>query len=512
MNMGGFEMKKEELRKIISQIQKYNLAEVFESQEHLRQWLSKLNIKQINNFINLNISPNEIKFPLEILVDENLLSCDDYNKRVEALLKLKNGDGCFHLFGELCKPNFLNSLKWYSDIEKLSKADTARYALWVLGKDSFINSPYHDEDLKLIIETHDTNNADDELVSEALAEVAGNIDSIKSPYHQSDMRLIALVGSDSLQMKGSFPESSLNNLAINKVSLNDPYHLENMQILANNSSEFLYKVMTDPIVVSGKNYRKEVEAVFTAKSRLNARALYYYIANPKSKDGISYEDYRYDLWNHIIWSNNIISGNIDPKYLENLDIINQISGEFALYYVSLLMNKDFMNSSNRESDLQTLQKVSNKDIFIDLYKYIIDSISITNPYHKSDVDLLSKAINSEKRKLILSVVLDEQRINNSNRQYDLEYIIKSNIGQVSSKIENAMRYYLFNPKGIVSSEHVVALEALKQGILYKKSQNIFDYLNVLEEQIDNNPIESIEDVPDEKKGGKVFILFKRYKK
>ena len=32
----------------------------------------------------------------------------------------------------------------------LSKVDIARFGFWVLGEDDFINSPYHDEDLKLM--------------------------------------------------------------------------------------------------------------------------------------------------------------------------------------------------------------------------------------------------------------------------------------------------------------------------------------------------------------------------
>mgnify|MGYP003307362855 CR=1 FL=1 len=125
----------------------------------------------------------------------------------------------------------------------------------------------------------------DFVVSDAIATVAGNIDSIKSPHHRADMKLIATAGSDCLQMSHSYPEQSLNNLAIDKVSLADKYHSENMQILATNpiASEFLYIIMTDPNFVKGKNYRKEVEALANAKSKAKARALYYYIVNPKRK-------------------------------------------------------------------------------------------------------------------------------------------------------------------------------------------------------------------------------------
>ena len=116
------------------------------------------------------------------------------------------------------------------ELESVTKAHTARYGLWILGEDIFINSPYHDEDLKLLVETHDTREEDplDFVVSDAIATVAGNIDSINSPHHRADMKLIATAGSDCLQMSCSYPKSSLNNLAINKVSLTDKYHSENI--------------------------------------------------------------------------------------------------------------------------------------------------------------------------------------------------------------------------------------------------------------------------------------------
>ena len=72
-----------------------------------------------------------------------------------------------------------------------------------------------------IVSTASDTNKDktlDSVVSDAIATVAGNIDSIKSPYHQTDMKLIATSGSDCLQSGGSYPKESLNNLADNQVS------------------------------------------------------------------------------------------------------------------------------------------------------------------------------------------------------------------------------------------------------------------------------------------------------
>ena len=54
-------MKKEILHQIINQINKYNLSDSFENTETFENWLFKLNKTEINNFINLNINPEDIK-------------------------------------------------------------------------------------------------------------------------------------------------------------------------------------------------------------------------------------------------------------------------------------------------------------------------------------------------------------------------------------------------------------------------------------------------------------------
>ena len=149
-------MNKENLIKLINQIRKYDLVETFKNPEEFDEWLSNLNDKQIKNFNSLTIDPSLIPFPKRLLINENLLECNDYTKRVDAMLKLTNGEGCLHLFDNLCSKNFLNSKNYYSDMELISKAKTARYALWVIDKDLFINSPYHTEDLELIVNAKDT--------------------------------------------------------------------------------------------------------------------------------------------------------------------------------------------------------------------------------------------------------------------------------------------------------------------------------------------------------------------
>ena len=318
-------MKNETLKQIIIQIKKYGLVDVFKTTDNFKNWISTLDSKQINSFLSLNIEPKEVENFRSILIDRSLLSCQDYSRRVETIAKLKNGDGCWYLFDRICNPKFLKSKNFYKDIEMISKAETARYCLNALEEDVFINSPYHDEDLKLIVE------AKDFATAKALAEVAKNINSIKSSYHQEDMLLISKA--DNELISSEYLKIGLKYLAINESSLKDKYHLQNMQILAEHTiaSEELFCIMIDNEIIKGKNYRKEVEILKNVKSRMNARALYYYIANPHKKFVIDTRHFKDDpvlyrmLTNSPDISNEgLISGSNDPEYLNNLTKISNI--------------------------------------------------------------------------------------------------------------------------------------------------------------------------------------------
>ncbi len=489
-------MKNETLKQIISQIKKYELADSFSSAEKFKKWVSKLNNTQINNFLSLDINLEEVKNFKNILVDTNLLNCKDYKEKVAAISTLKNGQGCWHLFDAICTPSFLKSKNFYKDIEMLSKADTARYGLWILGLDDFINSPYHDEDLKLLVESHDTKeeNPLDFVVSDALATVASNVDSINSPYHQADMQLISKVSSDCLQSSHTYPEHSLNNLAVDKVSLADNYHLENMQILATNpiASEFLYEIMTNPNFVKGENYRKEVEALKNAKSKATARALYYYIVNPERKytsDMEFFDDCEYDENFIYISDGYSVAGSNDPDYLANLTKINKISDKFVMYFVSILMNQNFINCQYKKFDIHLLESISDIDIFMSLYRLMINKVSLSSTHHIKDAVLLSQTNDKIIREKLLRKAINETSLNSENHDYDMVYISKLNWDLIDKKIYDEINYYLFKKGGIEDPKHKEKLEKLSQGILVERKTSVSSYLDDLEAQIEDGTLD-----------------------
>ena len=148
-------MKTQELKSIISQIKKYNLTNAFSSPEKLDEWLGNLNNRQIQNLITLDIKPEELTVPRSTIINENILNCEDYKQRLQALCKVQNCGGFYHLFDRFCSIYFLKNPSFYEYVELISKAKTSKYALWVIGEESFNKSKYRDEDLKMILGAKD---------------------------------------------------------------------------------------------------------------------------------------------------------------------------------------------------------------------------------------------------------------------------------------------------------------------------------------------------------------------
>lgn len=253
-------------KELLTNLKKYKIKDTFDSEQLFIEWIESLSLTEIKNLISLKVDPKEIPFPSYLLINKELLTTSDYNKKVEALSKIKNAKGWYHLYPGIFNKDFLESKNFYKDIEMVSKAETAQYCLWVLGKEEFINSPYHEEDLRLIVETRDVDGLSEDgydlsyIVWDSLATTARNIDSIKSPYHEENMKMLANAGSSRLQSSCSFPERTITHLANNKVSLKDKNHIRNMDLLLENEEigSYLYEVMTNEKFMNSKYYYRVI--------------------------------------------------------------------------------------------------------------------------------------------------------------------------------------------------------------------------------------------------------------
>lgn len=338
----------------LEQLRKYNLLDENLSTEELSKWVLQLNDLELNNFLSLNINPENIKFSKHLLIDKDLLNTLDYTKRVEALVSIKNADGFYHLFDYMLRKEFLNSDKFYQDIETLKKAKCAQTPLWIIGDEVFINSPYHDEDFHLLVTAKDTSGRNlDELVWEAIAKVASNISSINSGYHRQDLQTIIKYGSKALQSSNAYPESSINKLATNSVSLNDIYHLQNMEILAQNTEigNFLYAVMTDCDAILNKNYRAIIREMVENKNSIGYVFLVCCYAIGKDKAKQAQDIYERNFLNELYKDYNIDEAikRIDEKF-------NIIDGNFK----DITMYELECNQKRKKLISDFLEKIINK--------------------------------------------------------------------------------------------------------------------------------------------------------
>lgn len=500
-------MEKETLKKFINQTKKYNLTETFSDIKEFENWLNGLSKKQVDNFNSLNVNPVSILFPKHLLINNNLLNCDDYNRRIDLMMNLKVEDGFYHNFDTLCNPKFLNSKHYYKDMEIMSKFSNVRYALWVIAETSFINSKYHDEDLKLILEAKDIDNRSDNLVAECLAEIAVDKNSLKSPYHQEDMKLIATCGSKCLQGAHSFPEHGIDRLAANENSLKDKYHLENMQILAkhHNIDKVLYELMTDAEIINGKYYRTEVDLVANSKSELTALALYCFIRNPeRTCIAHPYEQVYKHLDfkdTHTLEKRNCVSQRHQKDYLQKLQLLSNIDDQFVMYFESLLSNIYFSNSEYKNKDIELLLTVKDCDLFRDLYQLMTCQHSLNSIHHIQDVYTIYETENKELRSLLLRKAINKKSLNSEYHRYDINYILRLDLDKLEEDQLNKMCGYLFYGS-FNNKNHIEDLEKLYNNEPIEKTDPVL-------EQLDNFEKNYTENVPKNKVLSKVKKLFKK---
>lgn len=320
------------------QLIKYGIKETFDNEESFYKWCEPLNTLEINNLMSLDIDPVEIPFPKYLLINKELLNTSDYNKKVHALSQVKNAEGWYHLYPNIFNVEFLESENFYKDIEMMSRAKTAQYCLWVLGKSEFIYSPYHEEDLRLIVETSDIDGLTEKgydlsfVVWDVLATTAMNIDSIKSPYHEQDMKMLANAGSSKLQTSHSYPEKTITHLANNTLSLKSENHLQNMELLLNNIDigAFLYAVMTDSDFVNSKYYYRLINEMIEYHDNINCVILLCIYA-------IGIEKTHLCIFGHNREFNNLANRNDLSNLLENVKYkLDIIDSEYSIYEVNYI--------------------------------------------------------------------------------------------------------------------------------------------------------------------------------
>ncbi len=413
-------MTKKELEQILNQLEKYDLVKEFNTKEDLDMWLKDLNKKQINNFINLDINPNEAASVSKAIINDCILNSDEYFEIVKLLIELKKKNSNF---------NFSFSWKYnkhlYEDLKSLLRLNITEKnkgfiteIMSLLGKPLFINSMCHQEDLETIINAFNANN-------------------LSLNY--------------------------LTDLAANTNSLNDPYHLANMQILAENpvAIDYLYLIMKNKHMINGKYYQSEIAALYASPSEIHAASLYSFMYNDA-------RNFRRDLTSektrNLIsdrWAN--VCGQMIPDYLEKLNFINRLPEDKVVLISYVMSNKALLKSPFYDFDIDFLQKIEDIDLLIELCTLVTDIDFIMNPYHIIDLQIIKEIKDPVTRNLLYRVATNTININSVHHLYDMAHIARYNFSEGKDKEYELISYYVLSSAGINSPNHIRDLEKIYNG-------------------------------------------------
>ncbi len=413
-------MTKQELEQILKQLEKYDLVKEFGTKECLDAWLKALNKKQISNFINLNINPNEVVIIGEAIINDCILKSDEYIEIVKLLIELKK------------KSSYINfNFSWaynkrlYEDLKNLLRLNITEkneefimVIMSLLGEPSFINSIHHQEDLETIINAFNANNLTLEY---------------------------------------------LTDLAVNSNSLKDPYHLANMQIISEDpvAIDYLYTLMTTEYTIKSKYYQSEIAALYASPSEIHAASLYSFMYNDA-------RNFRRDLISektrNLIsdrWAN--VCGQMIPDYLEKLNFINRLPEDKVVLISYVMSNKTLLKSPFYDFDIDFLRKIEDMDLLYELCTLVTDIDFIMNPYHIIDLQIIKEIKDPVTRNLLYRVATNTININSVHHLYDMAHIARYNFSEGKDKEYELISYYVLSSAGINSPNHIRDLEKIYNG-------------------------------------------------
>lgn len=413
-------MTKQELEQILKQLEKYDLVKEFGTKECLDAWLKALNKKQISNFINLNINPNEVVIIGEAIINDCILKSDEYIEIVKLLIELKK------------KSSYINfNFSWaynkrlYEDLKNLLRLNITEkneefimVIMSLLGEPSFINSIHHQEDLETIINAFNANNLTLEY---------------------------------------------LTDLAVNSNSLKDPYHLANMQIISEDpvAIDYLYTLMTTEYTIKSKYYQSEIAALYASPSEIHAASLYSFMYNDA-------RNFRRDLISektrNLIsdrWAN--VCGQMIPDYLEKLNFINRLPEDKVVLISYVMSNKALLKSPFYDFDIDFLRKIEDMDLLYELCTLVTDIDFIMNPYHIIDLQIIKEIKDPVTRNLLYRVATNTKNINSVHHLYDMAHIARYNFNEGKDKEYELISYYVLSSAGINSPNHIRDLEKIYNG-------------------------------------------------
>ena len=167
-----------------------------------------------------------------------------------------------------------------------------------------------------------------------------------------------------------------------------------------------------------------------------------------------------------------IKGNNNPRYNFYLKLLNEIDDNYVMYISYLLTNKYLNESKYLDKDIKLILQITNKNIFIDLFKVMQNQNSLNSTSHIEDTIIISREDNDFKRNLLLQVATNKDNLNSQNHRYDMYFITSLKLEKLNDQNIKVLYYYLLNPKGINDPQHISKLENIYEQIINEEELSI----------------------------------------
>lgn len=390
-----------DLEKIKLQIEKYGLIDEI---PNVITWLTRLNQKQIENFLSLNIN--------------NLGNLEKYKK---IIVNLK----------------FMNDYNYNNIINKLSKNPSeicVKTIVELLADNNFLESRYYEQDLEFLFEVGRDFNI------KALAKVARSGKSISRYHHQEDLKLIADTWDEEKQ-------NILVNVARNEISLTSRYHHEDMLAIYNTNelpkAEAIGKLATCKYSVESNKHNDDVKVILES-NYMNAPYLADVACNSWS---LWSEEHEYDM--KLIGS---------AKTKEHLECLSELAKNSTSIISSLHKEHMKILSKTKKENLSYMLDLFKKPSIVkDIDFSYLEFLSSCNNVKK--VKYICMIIANEK---LLTDIIKRNKILDIVKNIENEYILETIINIMDSTVD---AFYLY-VKAIKDFDTLENTSNIKQDVLY----------------------------------------------
>lgn len=353
-------MKYFELEQIVKQLERFNLIDKV---KNIDTWLSKLNQRQIDNFLNIELFYNDkLKDDYSILIENDFLNSDNYLGVVYDLSSLYHSKHRDTIIELLKNPNFIKGKHYKHDIKLLFTAGIYRAS--ALAKVAInplsCNSIHHTKDMEIIEGTKSYPSS----IIDVLVDVACNPISLNSPTHTDDMNIIA-------NCKQVYRAIFIGELAKSKDSIVSAFHKSDIKMISESLkpiAECLKDVAINENSLTYQNHNDDMFLIFTAKTNVHALCLKEQAICKESILSASHRE-KMNLISRtpvekLPFISEVALKDNSEDAMYNLLLLSKVSDEKKLKELKdFMLSKRFILDNDKRKEILTIIELNNNELF-----------------------------------------------------------------------------------------------------------------------------------------------------